>query len=176
MVLGAGDDFGHVFQVLGLQVDDGEGVVGLLQTPQVNAQVVGGDHVLLVVRHGQTVDQVRVQVREHLVQRRDPPALHGFKLRHPHFFGILLHRLLNVLVGHLPLLDGLVIGRQQVHIFALRPQPLNLVQLLLYISRLQIVKLPHMRLQFCQILVLPEFALMRNRFLEQNQAARAIAQ
>ena len=145
-----GDHLGQVFHVRGLDVHDVKRLVGAVETPHVDPQVVGGEEGLVVRVHGDGVDVVGVRVREDL----PGDGLHREVLVHLRDIqpvGELAGRAVvreEVQVPRprpplcdLPQLDGLVVGGEEVEAGFRLPVPLYFVDPLLDLQGLQVVEL-----------------------------------
>ena len=85
MELGGGDDLGELLHVGRLDVDDVEALVGDLDVPQVDAQVVGRHERLLVAVQRDRVDVIGVRVGEYALGHRfDLHAVHVLDNRYGH--------------------------------------------------------------------------------------------
>jgi len=64
MEFGRGDDFGELLHVVWLNVDDVERLIGDLDVPEIDSQIIRGDVGLSVAIGGDRVDVVSVGVGE----------------------------------------------------------------------------------------------------------------
>ena len=180
-----GDHLGQVLHVRGLYVHDVKRLVGAVETPHVDPQVVGGEECLVVRVHGDGVDVVGVRVREDL----PGDGLHRevlVHLRHLQPVGELAGRAVvreEVQVPRprpplcdLPQLDGLVVGGEEVEAGVRLPDPLYLVDLLLDLQGLQVVELGLVRLEGAvDVVVAEDGAVPLLVPLEDDHAAALVA-
>lgn len=185
--LGGGDDLCELLHVGGLDVDDVEALVLDVKVPKVDSQVVAADEGLAIAVDGNAVDVVGVGVGigstgnggdDHVVMGQarkfeicgiaevlgcgEGPrgaTAAGNVGRRGFVREVVLCHHLERLLEHLPELDGLVVGGQEVVGGVLPTAPFDLVDLLLNLERLEIVKFGLVRLELGVELVLARLFL-----------------
>jgi len=162
MKLGGRDDLGQLLHVCGLDVDNVEALVLYVEMPQVDPKIVAADEGFTVAVHRDAVDVVRVGVGVRLSgNRRDDRVMVG-QARQLQVGGfsemdmrvsdgaaaddastrgqlmrqVVLRDDFEGLFVHLPQLDCLVVGGEQVVRRILALAPLDLVDLLFDLQRL----------------------------------------
>jgi hypothetical protein len=116
----------------------------------------GSNHGVMVGEPG----QLQVTSRLELVRRCTRGASTASHIRWREVVGeIVLSHHLKRLLENLPQLDGLVVGREKVMGGVLSPAPLNLIDFLLNLQRLQVVELGFVGLELRVELVLASFFL-----------------
>jgi hypothetical protein len=172
--LGGRDDLCQLLHVRRLDVDNVEALVLDVEMPQVDPKVVATDKGFPVAVDRNAVDVVRVGVGIRLSGNRgddrvvvgqarqlqvggdsevdvgiaDGASADDAAARRQLMRQIVLRHDFERLLVDLPQLDGLVVGREQVVGGILASAPLDLVDLLFDLQRLEVVELRLMRLKF----------------------------
>ena len=162
MELSGRDDLGQLLHVCGLDVNDIEALVLNVEVPQVDPEVVAADEGFPVAVHRDAVDMVRMRVSIRLSWHRSDDGVMVGEARQLQVGGfsemdvrvsdgataddastrrqlmrqVVLRDDLERLLVHLPQLDCLVVGGEQVVRRILAFAPLDLVDLLLNLQRL----------------------------------------
>lgn len=186
--LGGGDDFSQFLHVCGLDVDDVEALVLNIQVPEVDTQVVAADEGLAIAVDGYAVDVVGVGIGVGATRNGGDDSVVVCEAGQFEVTGILERGLrrgsrgaaaacnvtwckvlrqvvfgddLERLLKNLPQFDRLVVGREQVVGGILPSAPLDFVDLLLDLQRLEVVELGLVGLELGVELILARFLLQR---------------
>ena len=198
--LGSCYHIGQLLHVGWLDVDNVEALVLYVQVPEVDTQIITADERLPVAVHRNAVDVVGVRIgirparhgrHDGIVVRepwqlqlrcvaelwmrrgaRGPAGPSGIR-RCEVVREIILGHHLERLFKHLPELDGLVVGREEVVRGVLPSAPFDLVDLLLDLEGLEVVKLGFVRLKLGVELVFAGFFLARRQQKGPRQWQRA---